>query len=126
MTITPGADALERIKIGVEAALELSIEDLENAAVHDAPIDEGILRDSSITDTQGFGTGNHAWAELRFTVEYAAAQHEGRYTRNGRVVTWERPRRAGKLHYVSDNVKAKTPGFVDFVEAAAKHSAEAG
>lgn len=153
--LTPGMDACRRAKVGLEAALEFEIDDLQVRSVNDAPVGENAeLRDSADTDIVGFGDGVEASATLIFDSEHAATIHEGLAVYENEVVrdvrAYERvdPRlghlfvrahenpigpieihyepHTGKTKFVEDNLKMQMETYVKFQALAAKRSVEAG
>jgi hypothetical protein len=104
-----GHEALARMRRGMLEALPHIGEDLLGFAVRDAPLKEGFLRGSG--DVAIEDDGNTAAAVVSFNVPYAEAQetHE----------EYHHPR-AGKAHYLGDNLAANGNRYLDIMGRAAQ------
>lgn len=127
-TLTPGADALERIKREVRKEMVDVANDLAEAAAKDAPRldeaehrerhgDEPHLADSVEVTVRKVRNKNRVEAEVRFPVFYAAWLHE--------EMQWKHPR-GGRAKYLMVNTIAMVAPFRRRLAAASRRALDDG
>ena len=126
MPLLSGRELERRVREGAAEGINLCIEHLLGASVPEAPVETGELRASGHVARRA--TPRDLVAELRFTAQHAAAQHEGEitYERGGRVVhaVFRRYPRGGGKRYVSNPLKANVHRYERIIAAAQKRRLE--